>query len=245
MIPNKNKRLVIRVRLCYLLSMKHEHLTELNKYIEELEDEIRVSSKRLRLFQQMKNLVCKNMDVNVSFSELNRTETKKKAWVDRIEPSIDGNVNELKTEDELILPSLFDVEKIEQAVVQKHLFNTKLNMKFVSVASQAEKDIKTVKNAQVKNTELLLILKKEAKGSTIKEDVINLLEFYGRGVTALNILEDLKKRYNRRNLMRSSLSPQLSRLKQEGKLEYFDKKWILSIYLDAKAGIIGDANDVD
>lgn len=225
--------------------MKHEHLTELNKYIKELEDEIRVSSKRLRLFQQMKNLVCKNMDVNVDFSELNRAETKKKASVDRIKPSIDDNVNELKTEDELILPSLFDVEKIEQAVVQKHLFNTKLNMKFVSVASQAEKDIKTVENAQVKNTELLLILKKEAKGSTIKEDVINLLEFYGRGVTALNILEDLKKRYNRRNLMRSSLSPQLSRLKQEGKLEYFDKKWILSIYLDAKAGIIGDANDVD
>lgn len=217
------------------MGMKQEHIIELDKCIEELENQISSSSKRLELFRQMKELALKGVNSDLANSERNTSIAGEKVDVS------DELLNTAKFE----IKKSLSIEKIKHTLKQKQLFNSKPNIKFVGAAHQAIKNIETVEIAQAENIELLTALKKEIKGSTIKEDVISLLEFYGRGLTALEVLNDLKKRYQRRNLMRSSLSPQLSRLKQEGKLIYLDKKWILPKYLNAQNGIIGDASDVD
>jgi hypothetical protein len=54
---------------------------------------------------------------------------------------------------------------------------------------------------------------------TIKEGVIQLLqEAAPMGLTALEILDRLNRRWWRGELMRTSLSPQITRLKREGKV---------------------------
>lgn len=65
------------------------------------------------------------------------------------------------------------------------------------------------------------------KPKTIKADIMALLDNHHNGLTALEILSELRK--NRSNLLRESLSPQLSRLKQSGWLVYNDGKWISKI----------------
>jgi hypothetical protein len=60
---------------------------------------------------------------------------------------------------------------------------------------------------------------------TIKEAVMSVLQSYPNGLPALQILEEINKR-NSTNYRRTSLSPQLSRLKQEGKLTQQGINWI-------------------
>lgn len=67
---------------------------------------------------------------------------------------------------------------------------------------------------------------KLAKTRTIKEDTIALLKSYPQGLRARTILEKLNQTI-RPTLLRETLSPQLSRLRQEGKLSYHDGKWAL------------------
>ncbi|PHR94255.1 MAG: hypothetical protein COA69_01270 [Robiginitomaculum sp.] len=60
---------------------------------------------------------------------------------------------------------------------------------------------------------------------SIKADVLELLADYSDGLAALEVLKMLKVK--RVNLLRTSLSPQLSRLKREGRLLYDGGRWKL------------------
>lgn len=74
----------------------------------------------------------------------------------------------------------------------------------------------TVKTASVKaNSE-----------PTLKEMVLNVLRALNRGAEALHIADEIQETYGK-TVMRSSLSPQLSRLKKDGKLILDDKVWYL------------------
>jgi hypothetical protein len=62
---------------------------------------------------------------------------------------------------------------------------------------------------------------------TIKEAVIDVLTDAGRGLMAIDILAAINKRFEM-DYPRTSLSPQLSRLKSEGKLEREGMVWSLA-----------------
>jgi len=64
------------------------------------------------------------------------------------------------------------------------------------------------------------------KEGTIKETVLGILRDSKRGMLALDILTSLNER-NGSNLVRSSLSPKLSRLKHDGLIELTDGYWHL------------------
>ncbi|HIF10963.1 MAG TPA: hypothetical protein EYQ81_14765 [Sneathiellales bacterium] len=69
------------------------------------------------------------------------------------------------------------------------------------------------------NPMLPLDMKMPATKPTIKVAVIKLLEdTYPLGLTALEILERLNRRWWQGDLQRTSLSPQITRLKHEGKV---------------------------
>lgn len=59
---------------------------------------------------------------------------------------------------------------------------------------------------------------------SIKAEIMDLLAEFPSGLTANAILAKLQEGALP-DLIRTSLSPQLSRLKREGRLEYADKKW--------------------
>ena len=61
---------------------------------------------------------------------------------------------------------------------------------------------------------------------TIKTAVVAILKEVGGPMTALELLEQVNQRQGT-TLMRSSLSPQLSRLKDEGAIKLTDKLWHL------------------
>lgn len=61
---------------------------------------------------------------------------------------------------------------------------------------------------------------------SIKEQVLKILSDEDRPMKALEILSQLKNAGF--EIVRTSLSPQLSRLKQEGRLLYRDKEWSLT-----------------
>jgi len=61
---------------------------------------------------------------------------------------------------------------------------------------------------------------------TIKEGIVQLLEeVYPMGLTALEILDRLNRRWWRGELKRTSLSPQITRLKNDGKVENERGAW--------------------
>lgn len=68
-------------------------------------------------------------------------------------------------------------------------------------------------------------------GTTIKEEVLIILQKANKGLTALEILAEINENY-RPNLQRETLSPQLSRLKKAGKLKSFNKIWSLNGKID-------------
>lgn len=61
-------------------------------------------------------------------------------------------------------------------------------------------------------------------GKTTQDMVLEILNDKPKGLSALNILEELNSRWSL-GLVRTSLSPQISRLKQKGKLLYSDGLW--------------------
>lgn len=63
-----------------------------------------------------------------------------------------------------------------------------------------------------------------SRTTTIKDEIIEILHDKPKGMTALEILAEIKQSY-RPNLQRETLSPQLSRLKQAGKLISYNKIW--------------------
>jgi hypothetical protein len=63
---------------------------------------------------------------------------------------------------------------------------------------------------------------------TIKQAVIEVLKDHSEGMTALEILAEINTRYFGGSIIRSSLSPQLSRLKNDdGKIDLKGNKWFL------------------
>jgi hypothetical protein len=80
------------------------------------------------------------------------------------------------------------------------------------------------------------------KTPTIKQSVMQLLENYPKGLTALQILEKLQQTV-RPELQRHVLSPQLSRLRQEDRLSHIGNIWSLSQPTFLKQG--GDDNAID
>jgi hypothetical protein len=69
--------------------------------------------------------------------------------------------------------------------------------------------------------------KTRAIGLTLKEMILLTLRTRHRGADALTILDEINARWNI-GLERTSLSPQLSRLKSEGKLHLIGKVWSLA-----------------
>jgi glucose-6-phosphate-specific signal transduction histidine kinase len=64
------------------------------------------------------------------------------------------------------------------------------------------------------------------KGMTLKEAIVEILNQRGHGLTASEILMELNNRHGT-DFARESLSPQISRLRQEGHLELTDRIWHL------------------
>jgi hypothetical protein len=69
------------------------------------------------------------------------------------------------------------------------------------------------------------ITRKTSPPRTIKEAVLDVLQDYPGGLIALDILAKINERFSM-NLVRTSLSPQLSRLKQEGKILNHGSTWL-------------------
>lgn len=70
------------------------------------------------------------------------------------------------------------------------------------------------------------VTRRNAPKVTIKEAILEVLQDYPEGLIALDLLPKINDRFSWR-IARETLSPQLSRLKQEGKLLYRDGVWIL------------------
>ena len=62
---------------------------------------------------------------------------------------------------------------------------------------------------------------------TIKEMVLIILKDYPDGLIALDILSKINSHFDK-TFIRTSLSPQLSRLKQSGDINKFGKHWLLT-----------------
>jgi hypothetical protein len=65
---------------------------------------------------------------------------------------------------------------------------------------------------------------------TIKEAVMNVLADYPEGLIALDILGKVNERFDL-GLVRTSLSPQLTRLKREGKITNHGSVWLPTLFL--------------
>jgi hypothetical protein len=62
---------------------------------------------------------------------------------------------------------------------------------------------------------------------TMKEAALRILNDFDNGLTASEIVEEMKSRFGM-TYPRSSLSPQLSRLKHDGLLQQSGSRWLLS-----------------
>lgn len=86
--------------------------------------------------------------------------------------------------------------------------------------------------AQLDSVESMLsgkrvVIKEARNAPTIKEQILSVLADEVDGVRSNEILDVIKKKYGT-NLLRESLSPQLSRLKDEGKITLTGRKWFLA-----------------
>ncbi|WKL57899.1 hypothetical protein Q1W73_02655 [Asticcacaulis sp. ZE23SCel15] len=77
---------------------------------------------------------------------------------------------------------------------------------------------------------------------TIKEMILTVLAESNYGLDAQAILKEINDRW-KKDLVRSSLSPQLSRLKQSGHLIYANQKWLLAQQHEASDGETSEARD--
>jgi hypothetical protein len=71
------------------------------------------------------------------------------------------------------------------------------------------------------------VTRRKSAETTIKEAVLQVLADYPRGLMALDLLAEINKRFQWQ-LVRPSLSPQLSRLKREGKIFNQGSVWHLT-----------------
>ncbi|MEQ9326794.1 MAG: hypothetical protein RJQ21_05820 [Rhodospirillales bacterium] len=81
-----------------------------------------------------------------------------------------------------------------------------------------------------------------SRGSTIKDEVLETLEGEVRGLKAVDILERIQPA--KPGLSRATLSPQLSRLRKEGKVHSYEGVWLLSKY-PVPEGLYRSADESD
>ena len=99
---------------------------------------------------------------------------------------------------------------------------------FEAIEADLEARLKAVRAAKAAFVRRLLDdrVQSEPKSrtTTIKDEVLEILSEHPEGLTALEILAIVQERF-RPELLRETLSPQLSRLKQAGKLTTHNKIW--------------------
>lgn len=79
---------------------------------------------------------------------------------------------------------------------------------------------------QVTEAVTSVVTRRKRPARTIKEAIVSVLADKRSGMTALEILDELANRFDMR-IKRTSLSPQLSRLKDDGKIDRLGMIWSL------------------
>ncbi|MET4388571.1 chromosome segregation ATPase [Bradyrhizobium sp. F1.4.3] len=111
-----------------------------------------------------------------------------------------------------IAPMTSDVARLREELARKQgeLFDANLELEQINSA------LKAIDETQAKNL------------PTIKEAILKVLEDHPDGMTALEILAEINTRFFAGRIARTSLSPQLSRLKDDDqKIGLKGTKWIL------------------
>ncbi|WP_139316332.1 hypothetical protein [Pseudochrobactrum sp. B5] len=98
----------------------------------------------------------------------------------------------------------------------------------VNIVNQSERDINMVNGVQISplSTEPIIINGTKIRRNTIKDYVVQVLSDSKKGMTALDILYEINSRFGK-SYDRPSLSPQLSRLKENGVLGLRGSVWYL------------------
>ena len=93
------------------------------------------------------------------------------------------------------------------------------------------RDLERAIRAAAAGTPSKASIKKTSNELTLKKMIIAVLGSLGRGAEAQEIVDEIKETFNK-EVKRSSLSPQLSRLKADGLLILDDKIWYLPAQYD-------------
>ena len=111
-----------------------------------------------------------------------------------------------------IAPLASDIARLKESLLQKQSELAAWNAELEQIHSA----LKAVDETETKSQ------------LTIKQAVIEVLKDHLEGMTALEILAEINTRYFGGRIIRSSLSPQLSRLKDDdGKIDLRGNKWFL------------------
>jgi hypothetical protein len=110
-----------------------------------------------------------------------------------------------------VVPLVAEVARMKEALATKQSLLEGLRLELEQIHSA----LKAVESAEAKNRQI-----------TIMEAVLNVLNENPQGMTALEILAEINTRYFGGSLRRTSLSPQLSRLKdRDKKIELRGNVW--------------------
>lgn len=111
-----------------------------------------------------------------------------------------------------ITPLVSDIARLREALAAKQRELAEWNAEL----DQIQSALKAIEETEIRSQ------------LTIKQAVLEVLKDHREGLTALEILSAINTRYFNGNIVRSSLSPQLSRLKDsDGKIELRGHKWFL------------------
>ncbi len=103
-------------------------------------------------------------------------------------------------------------------------------LRAIEIALGAFQNISNAKMVNVERAQADLFApkpKRKTTNPTIKQMIVLVLEESESGLDAWTILNEINSRWQK-DLARTSLSPQLSRLKHEGILIYVNQKWLLA-----------------
>ena len=118
------------------------------------------------------------------------------------------------------------IHRIMTSVAKDYLDDIKARKKDLMRQLKELRDLELAIKSAGKSAETAQESAKPEKGPTLKDMVLAVLHALNRGAEATEIADEIKATYSK-EVMRSSLSPQLSRLKGEGKLKLEEKTWFL------------------
>lgn len=113
----------------------------------------------------------------------------------------------------------------EEAELRQRLEVVRSELKGLEEAEAAAERSKTPES------ELKRAIRKRASGikpGTIMESIVNILSEHESGLSAMEILKEIRTRGTHGMLKRESLSPQLSRLRQSGYIDLEGSIWMLT-----------------